>query len=58
MDRDGEIKETWKNSSRWGQHIDKINHRYSIHIIETKNMIKTLRISESKNTQNNKNRNR
>ena len=58
MDQNREIKQTWNNSKRWKQHIDKINKKYNINIseIETKKM--ETRIPKSKNTQNDKNRNR
>ena len=42
MDQNRQIKQTWKNSKRWGQHIDKINKKYNVDIgeIETKKMSK------------------
>ena len=42
MDQNREIKQTWNNSKRWKQHIDKINKKYNINIseIETKKMSK------------------
>ena len=42
MDQNREIKQTWNNSKRWKQHIDKINTKYNINIseIETKKMSK------------------
>ena len=42
MDQNRELKQTWKNRKRWGQHIDKINKKYNVNIgdIETKKMIK------------------
>ena len=62
MDQNKEIKQTWNSSKRWGQHIDKLNKKYNVNIgeIETKKMSKKIetRISKSKNTQNDKNRNR
>ena len=32
MDQNREIKQTWNNSKRWKQHIDKINKKYNINI--------------------------
>ena len=42
MDQNREIKQTWNNSKRWKQRIDKINKKYNINIseIETKKMSK------------------
>ena len=42
MDQNREIKQTWNNSKRWGQHIHKINKKYNVNIsgIETKKMSK------------------
>ena len=42
MDQNREIQQTWNNSKRWKQHIDKINKKYNINIseIETKKMTK------------------
>ena len=44
MDKNREIKQTWNNSKRWGQHIDNINKKYNVNIhlgeIETKKMSK------------------
>ena len=55
MDQNRKIKQVWKNSKRWGQHIDKINKKYiNICDIETKKMSKKTRISKSKNIQNDK----
>ena len=38
MDQNREMKQTWNNSKRWGQHIDKKNKKYNVNIseIETK----------------------
>ena len=38
MDQNREIKQTWNNSKRWEQHIDKITKKYNVNIneIETK----------------------
>ena len=30
MNQNREIKQTWKSSKTWGQHIDKINHKYNL----------------------------
>ena len=42
MDQNREIKQTWNNSKRWKQHINKINKKYNINIseIDTKKMSK------------------